>query len=160
MMPSYRNQSTDLLCKSIDCFLYEGNTGTWWVNPIGHSTINCPLSSPYEMPSATESSLYSSRWTKKWLHELYSYFFQLYFVHSNNLMNLLICSVNPNDKCSLLLVFVSHSATSHSSSLQGESHPQTMLIFIFLAFDPNPADFRTVSSGVWTSKAPKMFATP
>ena len=25
---SYRNQSTDLLCKSIDWFLYEGNTGT------------------------------------------------------------------------------------------------------------------------------------
>ena len=25
---SYRNQSSDLLCKSIDWFLYEGNTGT------------------------------------------------------------------------------------------------------------------------------------
>ena len=25
MLPSYRNQSIDLLCKSTDCFLYEGN---------------------------------------------------------------------------------------------------------------------------------------
>ena len=28
VLPSYRNQSIDLLCKSIDWFLYEGNTGT------------------------------------------------------------------------------------------------------------------------------------
>ena len=28
VLPSYRNQSTDLLCKSIDWFLYEGNTET------------------------------------------------------------------------------------------------------------------------------------
>ena len=27
MLPSYRNQSIDLLCKSVDWFLYEGNTG-------------------------------------------------------------------------------------------------------------------------------------
>ena len=27
-VPSYRNQSVDLLCKSIDWFLYDGNTGT------------------------------------------------------------------------------------------------------------------------------------
>ena len=27
-LPSYRNHSIDLLCKSIDRFLYEGNTGT------------------------------------------------------------------------------------------------------------------------------------
>ena len=26
VLPSYRNQSIDLLCKSIDWFLYEGNT--------------------------------------------------------------------------------------------------------------------------------------
>ena len=26
---SYRNQSIDLLCKSVDWFLYEGNTGNW-----------------------------------------------------------------------------------------------------------------------------------
>ena len=32
MLPSYRSQSSDLLWKSIDWFLYEGNTGTWWVN--------------------------------------------------------------------------------------------------------------------------------
>ena len=30
----HRNQSIDLLCKSIDWFLYEGNTGIWWVNQI------------------------------------------------------------------------------------------------------------------------------
>ena len=29
---SYRNQSIDLLCKSIDWLLYEGNTGIQWVN--------------------------------------------------------------------------------------------------------------------------------
>ena len=28
VLTSYRNQSIDLLCKSIDWFLYEGNTGT------------------------------------------------------------------------------------------------------------------------------------
>ena len=27
VLPSYRNQSIDLLYKSIDWFLYEGNTG-------------------------------------------------------------------------------------------------------------------------------------
>ena len=27
VLPSYRNQSIDLLCKSIEWFLYEGNTG-------------------------------------------------------------------------------------------------------------------------------------
>ena len=28
VLPSYRNQSIDLLCESIDLFLYKGNTGT------------------------------------------------------------------------------------------------------------------------------------
>ena len=32
VLPSYRNQSIDLLHKSIYWFLYEGNTGTLWVN--------------------------------------------------------------------------------------------------------------------------------
>ena len=32
VLPSYRNQSIDLHSKSVDCFLYEGNTGTSWVN--------------------------------------------------------------------------------------------------------------------------------
>ena len=31
VLPSYRNQSIDLLCKSVDCFLYESNTSIWWV---------------------------------------------------------------------------------------------------------------------------------
>ena len=31
---SYRNKSIDFLCKSIDWFLYEGNTGIQWVNRI------------------------------------------------------------------------------------------------------------------------------
>ena len=31
VLPSYVNQSTDLLCKSIDWFLYEGNTGTYGI---------------------------------------------------------------------------------------------------------------------------------
>ena len=31
VLPSYRNQSVDLLPKSIDWFLCEGNIGTQWV---------------------------------------------------------------------------------------------------------------------------------
>ena len=31
VLPSYRNQSVDLLSKSIDWFLYEGNSGIQWV---------------------------------------------------------------------------------------------------------------------------------
>ena len=31
-MSSYRNQSTDLLYKSINWYLSEGNTNCWWVN--------------------------------------------------------------------------------------------------------------------------------
>ena len=34
LLPSYRNQSIDLLCKSIDWFLYEGNTGTKWLKQM------------------------------------------------------------------------------------------------------------------------------
>ena len=34
VLPPYRNQSIDLLCKSIDWFLHEGNTDTWWVNVL------------------------------------------------------------------------------------------------------------------------------
>ena len=34
VLPSYRNQSIDLHSKSIDWFLYEGSTGTLWVNII------------------------------------------------------------------------------------------------------------------------------
>ena len=32
VLPSYKNQSIDLLCKSIDWFLPEDRTGTQWVN--------------------------------------------------------------------------------------------------------------------------------
>ena len=32
VFPSYRSQSIDLRCKSIDWFLYEGNTGTYGLN--------------------------------------------------------------------------------------------------------------------------------
>ena len=32
MLRTYRNQSIGLLSKSTDWFLYEGNTGTQWVN--------------------------------------------------------------------------------------------------------------------------------
>ena len=39
VLPSYRNQSIDLLCKSIDWFLYEGNTGIGWVNFKGMTVI-------------------------------------------------------------------------------------------------------------------------
>ena len=31
VLPSYRNESIDLQSKSIDWFLYEGNTGIQWV---------------------------------------------------------------------------------------------------------------------------------
>ena len=40
MFPSYRNQSVDLLYKSTDWFLYDGNIGRYrvkWVNPIFQS---------------------------------------------------------------------------------------------------------------------------
>ena len=30
MLPSYRNQSIDFLCKSFDWFLYEGNAGIYY----------------------------------------------------------------------------------------------------------------------------------
>ena len=32
VLPSYGNQSIDLQVKSIDWFLYEVNTGTYWAN--------------------------------------------------------------------------------------------------------------------------------
>ena len=32
MLFSYRNHSIDMLCKSINWFLYEGKTGLKWVN--------------------------------------------------------------------------------------------------------------------------------
>ena len=31
VLPSYRNKSIDLHSKSTDCFLYQGDTGTYWV---------------------------------------------------------------------------------------------------------------------------------
>ena len=34
VLPLYRNRSIDLLCKSIDWFLYEGITGTEWVKQL------------------------------------------------------------------------------------------------------------------------------
>ena len=34
VLPSYRSQLIDLLFKSINWFLYEGNTGTSWVNAL------------------------------------------------------------------------------------------------------------------------------
>ena len=39
MLPSNRNQSIDLLRKSIDWFLYEGNTGIYSVKHIENVTI-------------------------------------------------------------------------------------------------------------------------
>ena len=33
-LPSYRNHSIDLQTKTIDWFLYEGNTGISWVNNL------------------------------------------------------------------------------------------------------------------------------
>ena len=40
MLPSYRNQSIDLLCKSIDLFLYEDHTGSEWINQIFLNIMN------------------------------------------------------------------------------------------------------------------------
>ena len=34
VLPSYRNQSIDLHSKSMDWFLYKGNTSIYWVNQI------------------------------------------------------------------------------------------------------------------------------
>ena len=39
VLPSYRNQSIDLHSKSIDWFLYKGNTSIYWVNQISLSNI-------------------------------------------------------------------------------------------------------------------------
>ena len=38
VLPSCRNQSIDLLCKSVDLLLYVGNTGIQWVNK--HPLLN------------------------------------------------------------------------------------------------------------------------
>ena len=40
VLPSYRNQSIDLLSKLINWFLYEGNTGILWVNPFQSSLVS------------------------------------------------------------------------------------------------------------------------
>ena len=38
---SYRSQSLDLQCKSINWFLYEGNTGTEWVKqPVRNNSFS------------------------------------------------------------------------------------------------------------------------
>ena len=39
-LPSYRNQSIGLLCKSIDWFLYEENTGIKWVKKQFRDFLN------------------------------------------------------------------------------------------------------------------------
>ena len=40
MLPSFRNQSIGLLCKSIDWFLYGGNTSTLNINSIRYKSDN------------------------------------------------------------------------------------------------------------------------
>ena len=40
VLPSYKNKSIDLLCKSMDWFLYEGNTGISWVKNWNEMFIN------------------------------------------------------------------------------------------------------------------------
>ena len=39
MLSWYRNQSIDLHSKSIDWFLYEGNTGTKWINVFMYVSV-------------------------------------------------------------------------------------------------------------------------
>ena len=39
MLLSYRNQSTDLECKSIDWFLYEDNIGLIWVDMMNKDNV-------------------------------------------------------------------------------------------------------------------------
>ena len=64
MLPSYRNQSVDLLCKSTEWFLYDGKIGRWRVNirsEIRQRSLNndvkiddnfcCILMIPKNMPS-------------------------------------------------------------------------------------------------------------
>ena len=41
VLPSYRNQSIDLHNKLIDWFLYEGNTGNYYVNHNHNQRIFC-----------------------------------------------------------------------------------------------------------------------
>ena len=45
LLPSYRSQSIDLLCKSTDWFLYEGDTGTWWFNKTQLTNSDFPKNS-------------------------------------------------------------------------------------------------------------------
>ena len=42
MLPSHRNKSIDLLCKSIDWFLYEGNIGCQWFPFIPIDVVRTP----------------------------------------------------------------------------------------------------------------------
>ena len=42
VLSSYRNQLIGILCKSIDWFLYEGNTGIQWVKLISIGQTNIP----------------------------------------------------------------------------------------------------------------------
>ena len=43
VLPSYRNQSIGLLCKSIDWFLYEENTGIKWVKKQFRDFLKTPI---------------------------------------------------------------------------------------------------------------------
>ena len=52
VLPSYRNESIDLLCKSIDWFLFEGSTGTYWVKHVEYN-----LCAFKEVPEARKVSL-------------------------------------------------------------------------------------------------------
>ena len=40
MYPSYRNKSVDLLCKSTDLFLYDGDIGRWRMNSSAFITFS------------------------------------------------------------------------------------------------------------------------
>ena len=50
VLPSYRNQSIDLHSKSIDWFLYEGNTGLYWVK-VKDSRNSLPNYSDFKIHS-------------------------------------------------------------------------------------------------------------
>ena len=53
-MPSYRNQSIDLHSKSIDWFLYEGNTGTLCVKYFSQQLQSSDTYTSFHSPSSLD----------------------------------------------------------------------------------------------------------
>ena len=76
VLPSYRNQSIGLLCKSIDWFLYEENTGIKWVKKQFRDFLNTNIIqkaiSTRQLKTATQNVNVGYKLSKKMAnYELY-----------------------------------------------------------------------------------------